>query len=252
MAFFIDLNCDLGESYFEKKIGNDREILPYITSCNIACGMHGGDPLTIQNTIDLALKHGVNIGAHPSYPDLDNFGRKPMSLSEEELKACLRFQIGAIREMTRLKGGKIRHVKPHGALYNAAADSFQVSKVIVDVIKEFDSSLILLGMANSEMEIVAKQFDVPFVSEVFADRNYTNNGKLVPRDHENSIVNSESQVLHRCLKMVKENIIISEDNKELSLSGKSICIHGDTDNALHLVKTLDSGFQINGIKIQSF
>lgn len=252
MNFSIDLNCDLGESYFEKKIGNDSEIIPFISSCNIACGMHGGDPMTIQTTIDLALKNNVNIGAHPSFPDLENFGRKYMSLSEEELKACLRFQIGAVNEMTKLRGGKLRHVKPHGALYNTAAKDAVLSRVIVDVIKEIDSELILLGMAGSEMQHVANEYNLPFVAEVFADRNYTDNGELVARSFGNAVIENEIEVSERCFKMVRDKTILSENLKEFHVDGKSICVHGDTFNAVNLVKSIHAKFDRNNIKIERF
>ena len=252
MKLSIDLNCDLGESYFENKIGNDAEIIPYISSCNIACGLHGGDPFTIQNTIDLALKHKLNIGAHPSFPDLENFGRKFMRLSEDELKACLRFQIGAVNEMTKLRGGKLRHVKPHGALYNAAAKDQDLSKIMIDVLKEFDSDLILLGMENSEMEKIAKEFNVPFVAEVFADRNYTDTGELVARSFTHAVIEDKDVVTERCLKMVMENSILSENGKELYITGQSICIHGDTLNAVSLVKSIYAKFESNNIRIQKF
>jgi UPF0271 protein len=248
----IDLNCDLGESYFDKKVGNDSEIIPFISSCNIACGLHGGDPLTIQNTIDLALKYNVNIGAHPSFPDLENFGRKYMNLSAEELKACLRFQIGAIAEITSLRGGKIRHVKPHGALYNAAAKDFELATNIVSVLKEFKLDLCLLGMANSQMEKAAKLQNVEFIGEIFADRNYTDTGELVSRSFDHAIVKEENKVAVRCMKMVVDHKIITENNVELDLKGQSICIHGDTLNALRLVKSIHTAFKEGGIQIQSF
>ena len=248
----IDLNCDLGESYFDKRIGNDSEIIPFISSCNIACGMHGGDPLTIQNTVDLALKHHVNIGAHPSFPDLENFGRKYMRLSAEELKACLRFQIGAVVEMSSLRGGKLRHVKPHGALYNAAAKDFELASHIVSVLKEFKLDLCLLGMVNSELEKAAKLQGVGFIGEVFADRSYTDSGELVARSFSHAVIEDEKKVAERCFKMVAENKILSENNIELDLQGQSICVHGDTSNAVSLVKSINDAFKEGGIQIQSF
>lgn len=252
MDYSIDLNCDLGESYFEKKVGNDSGIIPFISSCNIACGLHGGDPLTIQKTIDLALENNVNIGAHPSFPDLENFGRKHMNLSKEELKACLRFQIGVVREMTRLRGGVLRHVKPHGALYNAAAKDSKLSKIIVTVLKEFDANLMLLGMANSEMESAAERYNVPFVAEVFADRNYTDLGELVSRKYEHAVIDEGSEIVERCLKMVKDKTILSENLKELNIEGQSICLHGDTNNAVSVVRTIHDNFLKSGVKIEGF
>lgn len=252
MQYSVDLNCDLGESYFEKKVGNDSKIIPFISSCNVACGLHGGDPFTIQNTVDLALKYNLNIGAHPSFPDLENFGRKYMHLSEEELKACLRFQIGALVNLTSLRGGKLRHIKPHGALYNAAAKDFELALAIVDVIKEYDLGLSLLGMGNSEMEKAAKHQNIEFISEVFADRNYTDNGDLVSRSFSHSVIEDTDIVTQRCLRMVIDHKIFSENNMELNLEGQSICVHGDTSTAVSLVMSIHSTFKNSNIDIKPF
>ena len=252
MKYSVDLNCDIGESYYDHLVGNDTAIMPYISSCNIACGFHGGDPLTIQNAIDDALTHNVNIGAHPSFPDLENFGRKYMSLSAEELKACLRYQIGVLENMSRKRGGELKHVKPHGALYNAAAKDIELSKVIVEVMREFDKDLILLGMANSEMEKAAVVLKTPFVSETFADRNYTDSGALVSRAFENAVIENEKLVVDRCLQMVFHNKITSEHGNLLKRNAQSICVHGDTQNAVALVKALRRGFAKNSIQVQSF
>lgn len=252
MKFSIDLNCDLGESYFTRKIGDDAAIIPYISSCNIACGLHGGDPLTIQKAIDLALKNGVNIGAHPSFPDLANFGRKYMKLSEEELKACLRVQIGMLKQMTELRGGELRHIKPHGALYNAAAEDKELSRIIVEVINEFDSDLLLLGLAGSKMETVSKEMGLKFVPELFADRGYTDKGKLVSRQQPNAVIENPDEVSKRCVKMVQERTVITNLNTNLIVEGKSICVHGDTPNALGLVQSIHKAFELGQIEIKKF
>ena len=248
----IDLNCDLGESYYENVIGNDTEIMPYISSCNIACGFHGGDSLTIQKTIDLAIKYGVSIGAHPSFPDLENFGRKYMKLSAEELAACLRYQIGVLYAVTKLRGGTLKHVKPHGALYNAASIDFDLAVQIGKVIKEIDENLVFLGMANSEMEKAANYLEIPFAKEVFADRNYTDDGFLVPRINKNAVITNEKSVLDRSLKMVLEQNIVTENKKNILLKPDSICVHGDTPNATKLVKELNLSLKKNNIKITAF
>lgn len=252
MSEFVDLNCDLGESYFNEKIGNDASIIPYISSCNIACGLHGGDPLTIQNAIDLALKNDVNIGAHPSFPDKQNFGRKFMHLSKEELVACLRFQIGAVLQMIRLNGGKMRHVKPHGALYNAAVNDFELASIIVSVIKEFDADLCLLGMGGSKMQEAAINAQIEFIPEVFADRNYTDQGSLVSREFDNAIIEDVKIVGSRCLKMVTEGTLLTDRNNELVVDAKSICVHGDTQNALSLVRSIHKAFELEKIEIKGF
>lgn len=252
MKYSVDLNCDIGESYYDHLVGNDVEIIPHISSCNIACGLHGGDPLTIQKAVENALFYNVNIGAHPSFPDLENFGRRYMNLSAEELKACLRYQIGVLSAMTSNRGGDLRHVKPHGALYNAAAKDFELSKLIVEVIQEFGRDLCLLGMANSEMEKAALFFKQPFISEVFADRNYTDSGALVARKYKNAVIEDEKLVVDRCLQMVFKNEVMSESKKILQINCQSICVHGDTNNAVNLVKELGSGFAENSIEVKAF
>lgn len=252
MAYSVDLNCDIGESYFTKIIGNDAEVMPFISSCNIACGLHGGDPLTIQKAIESALSHKVNIGAHPSFPDMENFGRKYMNLSSEELKACLRFQIGALDSMTKNRGGVLRHVKPHGALYNTAAKEYEISKIIVDVIKEFSEEIVLLGMANSEMEKVAEIENIPFIAEVFADRNYTDEGLLVSRGYKNAVITDEKLVVDRSVQMILKNEIMSVNNKKIEINAQSICVHGDTKNALNLLKSLRTGFANQEIEVRPF
>lgn len=252
MQYSVDLNCDIGESYFTNIVGNDTNIIPHISSCNIACGLHGGDPLTIQNAIDNALLHNVNIGAHPSFPDLQNFGRKFMKLSSDELKACLRYQIGVLNSMTHQRGGNLVHVKPHGALYNAAAEDIELSRIIIEVMQEFQSDLILLGMANSKLENAAKERNIPFVSEVFADRNYTHEGKLVSREFDKALITNEVLVVNRCIQMVCDSKIRSVSGQEIDLEAQSICVHGDTENALGLLKSIRTGFAKSSIVVKSF
>jgi UPF0271 protein len=247
----VDLNCDLGESYYDKRIGNDSSIIPLISSCNIACGFHGGDPLTIQNAIDLALKNNVNIGAHPSFPDLENFGRKFMKLSAEELKACLNFQIGALYSMVAVSGSKLKHVKPHGALYNAAANDFELASIIVEVVKKIDKDLILLGMSNSEMKRACEINNLKFVSEVFADRNYTKEGLLVSRALDSAVIHNIDEVKNHALKMVLNEGLVVEDTF-VNLKAESICVHGDNREALDMVKKLLEHFEENNIQIASF
>jgi len=234
----IDLNCDVGESYYEKLIGNDKEVIPLISSCNIACGFHGGDPVTIQKTIERALQFGVHIGAHPSFPDLENFGRKYMKLSSEELKACLQYQIGALRAMTKAQGGILKHVKPHGELYNAAALDFELSVEIIEIIKDLDGDLFFLGMASSEMEKAAEYLKYPFISEAFADRNYTDAGTLVPRSNANAVIENLDTASSQSLSMVLNNVLVTETKKEIYINPTSICVHGDNSAAIKLIKAL--------------
>lgn len=248
----IDLNCDIGESYYDKSVGNDREIIPLLSSCNIACGFHGGDPLTIQNAIGLALKSDVGIGAHPSFPDLENFGRNYMPMSAEALDACLKYQIGALSAMVQQQGGKLQHVKPHGALYNAAAVDYELALRIATSIHEIDDTLYLMGMAHSKMEQAAKDAGLLFVPEAFADRNYTDDGKLVSRANANALVEDTGQVLERTLKMIIDKEVVTAEGNAIKIHAASICVHGDTSNAVALLKAIRFGCKETNVTIQSF
>lgn len=248
----VDLNCDVGESYHSNSIGNDAALMPYITSCNIACGFHGGDPFTIQKTIQLAIKNNVSIGAHPSFPDLENFGRKFVKMAAEDLIACLEYQIAALKGMTELQGGTLAHVKPHGALYNAAATDYELAFLLAKTIQKIDEKLIFLGLGNSQMEKACLQLNVPFVKEFFGDRSYTDEGLLVSRTKSNALITNYNLLEKQVVKAVKEGKVISENNKEIFISAESICIHGDTENATDLVKNLHRSFIENGIEIKSF
>lgn len=248
----IDLNCDVGESYYDTIIGNDREIIPLISSCNIACGFHGGDPLTIHNAIELALKSDVAVGAHPSFPDLENFGRTYMAMSSEALEACLLYQIGALQSMVRAQGGKLQHVKPHGALYNAAVTDFELALSIAKTIQKIDSSLFLLGMAHSEMEKAAAHVGTRFAAEAFADRSYTAAGSLVSRSSANAVLKDLRMVAARTNRMIVSKEIEAENGTVLKVDSASICVHGDTENAIDLIREIRSECEKNNIQIQSF
>lgn len=248
----IDLNCDVGEAYYDNLVGNDRELIPLVSSCNIACGFHGGDPLTIQKAIERALKYETNIGAHPSYPDLEHFGRKEMQISVSELKACLRYQIGALQQMVKSKGGLLKHVKPHGALYNAAAKDFDLAVAIGEVLREVDPKLVFLGMSNSQMEKAATHLNLPFVSEVFADRRYDTNGFLLSRDQKGAVLSSDQERAHQALEMLINQTVTAVSGKIIPLKPESICIHGDSKNALASVVYLKQLLLKNKIEVKAF
>lgn len=248
----IDLNCDVGETYYDKVVGNDRALIPLVSSCNIACGFHGGDPHTIQKAIEQSLKSQTNIGAHPSYPDLENFGRKEMHLSVSELKACLRYQIGALQQMVKSKGGILKHVKPHGALYNAAAKDFDLAVAIGEVLQEVDPKLVFLGMSNSQMEKAAAYLNVSFVSEVFTDRRYDTNGFLLSRDREGAVMSSDQERAHQALGMLKDQTVSSVSGVKIPVKPESICIHGDSKNAVAFVVYLKELLLKNKIEVKAF
>ncbi|HBZ26537.1 MAG: lactam utilization protein LamB [Bacteroidetes bacterium RIFOXYA12_FULL_40_10] len=246
----IDINCDMGESYGEIIIGNDSAIMPFISSANIACGFHGGDPLTIEKTICLALKYGVSVGAHPSYNDLKGFGRRPMHLSKAELRSAILYQVGALKSMTETLGGVLNHVKPHGALYNSASSNYEMSRVIAETIKEIDPSLKLVCLSQSKMIDAAHDVGLPYISEAFADRAYNDDGSLVSRDIPGAVITNEDKVVERVLLMITEGVVETINGKVISIQADTICIHGDNEQAPNLAKAIYSELTERGVTIR--
>jgi UPF0271 protein len=234
----IDINCDMGESYGQVKIGNDAAIMPFISSANIACGFHGGDPVVIERTICLALKYGVAVGAHPGYHDLEGFGRRPVNMSREELRSSLLYQVGALKSMTESLGGRLVHVKPHGAMYNLAAADYETARIICDTVKEIDSSLVLFCLAGSSMCEAAKDAGLAFASEIFADRAYNEDGSLMPRNLPGAVIHDPEIMLERALAMIG------------AWRRDTICIHGDNESAPGFVRMLHHELTVRGIKIE--
>jgi 5-oxoprolinase (ATP-hydrolysing) subunit A len=228
----IDLNCDLGESFGTYTKGNDQKILEKITSANIACGFHAGDPQTMRRTVSLALKNGVKIGAHPGYPDIEGFGRRNMDISPDEIYSLILYQTGALYGVVKAQGGHLSHVKPHGALYNRAATDKAAARAISQAVFDFDRSLTLFGLANSEMITAGNEIGLRTASEVFADRTYQSDGSLTPRTKEGAVIHDEEQALSQVVKMVNEKKVISIDGVEIPISADTVCLHGDNEKAL--------------------
>lgn len=243
----IDINCDMGESYGNFKVGNDETIFPHITSCNIACGFHGGDPITIDKTIIQAIKHGVRIGAHPSYPDLMGFGRRNMDLSAEELYALVRYQVSALKGMTESLGGQLSYVKPHGALYNTAANSIIVSKTILNAVRSIDKKIAVMGLAGSIMEQIARVKKISFIAEAFADRQYTDEGKLLSRREEGAVIHDPFKSAEQVISIVKDQRVISNTGNFIPIQAQSICIHGDNPSAVGILLQIENLMKQNGI-----
>ncbi|MBP5443568.1 MAG: 5-oxoprolinase subunit PxpA, partial [Treponema sp.] len=220
----IDLNCDLGESFGNYKIGMDEEVIKYISSANIACGFHASDPLVMAKTVSLAKDNGVSIGAHPGYPDLVGFGRRNMNVSPEDLKAMVQYQIGALNAFCKANGVKMNHVKPHGAMYNMAAKDERLALAIAAGIAEVDDSLILLGLSGSELLKAANQVGLKCANEVFADRAYEEDGSLVARTKAGAIITNEKEVIERVVKMIKEQKVKTITGKEITICPHSICV----------------------------
>ena len=248
----IDLNCDLGESFGAYKMGLDEEVLPYVTSANIACGFHGGDPLVMEKTVALCKKYGVRAGAHPGFPDLVGFGRRNMSLSPKEVKASVMYQIGALKAFCNGAGIRLCHLKPHGALYNMAAKDYELAKAICQAVKEVDNSLILLALSGSEMLRAAKDTGLLAASEVFADRAYQSDGSLVPRSREGALIEDEDLAVRRVIRMAKEGVVEAIDGSTITIEAHSVCVHGDGVKALEFVKKIREGLLEAGIEVKGF
>lgn len=247
--FKIDLNSDLGESFGTYKLGMDEEVIQLVSSANIACGYHASDPLVMNQTILLAREHGIKIGAHPGFPDLMGFGRRNMVVSTSEAKAYMLYQMGALDAFCRSNQVKMQHVKPHGALYNMAAKDSVLAEAICEAIASFDPNLILLGLAGSQMIKAAKKKGLRVASEIFADRAYEEDGTLVDRRKEGSMITEEDLAIARMVRVVKKGIITSITGEDISVEAHSICVHGDGEKALLFVQRLHEVFATEGIAI---
>lgn len=247
----IDLNCDLGESFGNYKIGLDEEVIKFISSANIACGFHASDPLVMAKTVSLAKENGVKVGAHPGFPDLVGFGRRNMNVSAAELKAMVQYQIGALSSFCKSNGVKMNHVKPHGAMYNMAAKDSKLALAIAEGIAEVDDSLILLGLSGSEMLEAAKKVGLKSAAEVFADRNYEEDGSLVARTKPDAIIADENEGIERVIKMIKFHKVKAVTGKEIEICPDSICVHGDNPKALNFVKIIRERLLSENIKIET-
>ena len=239
----IDLNSDLGEG-----AAFDAEIIPLVTSANIACGFHAGDSVLMQKTVDICLASGAALGAHPGYPDKENFGRTKMNVTPEEVYAFTLYQVGALGAFAKAKGAKLEHVKPHGAMYNMAAKDPALSLAIVDAVRDYDSNLILLALSGSEMIKAAKQRGLRYASEVFADRAYEADGSLRARTLEGSMITDENEAIERVIRMVKEGKVKAYTGEDVEIEAHSVCVHGDSAKALDFVKALNRAFSENDIK----
>jgi len=246
----IDINCDLGETSLADGPGNDDAIMPFISSVNIACGFHAGDPLTIEQTVRSAIRNNVSIGAHPGYPDRENFGRRAMNMSHEELRAMILYQAGAVKAMAEAAGARMRHVKPHGALYNTAAVDYELSMVIVRAVKDLDSSLILVGQSGSQLIKAARDAGLACASEVFADRAYNDDGTLVARSVEGAVLHDTEVMIRRVIRMIREKVVETVSGKIIPIEAETVCIHGDNEAATEFVKKLAEALKAEGISIR--
>jgi UPF0271 protein len=248
----IDLNADVGESFGVYKLGLDEEVMPLISSANIACGFHAGDPAVMRRTITLARKHGVAAGAHPGLPDLLSFGRRYMDASLGEIKDYLIYQIGALQATARMQGLKLQHVKPHGALYNMAVQNVHIWETAAEVIAGLDKDLILVALAgpkSKEVQAIGTHYGIRIALEFFADRTYNPNGSLVSRQDPDAIIQDHHLAAKRVLKMATEGKVIAKGGREISLEADTVCVHGDNPAAVALARKIREMLASAGIGI---
>ncbi|EMR04604.1 LamB/YcsF family protein [Cesiribacter andamanensis] len=248
----IDLNCDMGESFGAYRIGQDQALMPYITSANIACGFHGGDPAVMRQTVALALQHGVALGAHPGLPDLQGFGRRPLQISAREAYELVLYQTGALSAFARAAGSSLRHVKPHGALYNMAAAAPSLARAIAEAVYHFDPQLILFGLAGSALVKAGQQRGLATAQEVFADRTYQQNGALTPRNQTGALIEDADVAVGQVLRMLREGRVQSVQGSDVALQADTVCLHGDGPHALDFARQLHARLQQEGVRLQPF
>lgn len=252
MIYQVDLNSDLGESFGPWKMGMDKEVLSHVTSANIACGWHAGDPLVMDKTLGLCKEAGVAAGAHPGYPDLMGFGRRNLAASPAEVKAYVKYQLGAFAAFARTKGVRIQHVKPHGAMYNMAGKDIKLARAIAEAVAEHDKDICLLALAGSKMLDAAQEIGLRAASEVFADRAYEEDGSLVARSKEGSMIEDEEEAIERMTRVIKTGKIRAITGKDIDIRCDSICVHGDGEKALAFVRRIRDRLTENGIAIRPF
>lgn len=245
----IDLNCDLGESFGAYKIGLDSEVIPFISSANVACGYHASDPVVMSKTVKMCKEYGVHIGAHPGFPDLLGFGRRNMNVSPSDAKAYVMYQIGALDAFCKANRVKIQHIKPHGALYNMAGKDYNLAKAICEGIYEINSAYILLGPSGSILLKAAEDTGLRSASEVFADRAYTDDGSLVPRTSEGAMITDENIMISRVVRMIKNGEVETISGKIIPIKADSVCVHGDGAKAVEFVKLIRKELTESGIEI---
>lgn len=248
----IDLNSDLGESYGAWTMGDDEAMLRLVSSANVACGFHAGDPSTLRRVCSSAVDNGVRIGAQVSYPDLAGFGRRHMHIDPDELRDVVLYQLGALDGFAQVAGAAVTYVKPHGALYHATIDDAPTARAVVEASREYDPSSAILGLPGSELLRAAEAAGLEAVTEAFADRAYLGDGRLVPRRDPDSVITDPAAVAARAVRLAVEHEIVAIDGTIVSVHARSICIHGDTPGAVQLAQAVRAGLEVAGIAIHPF
>ena len=244
-AQLVDLNGDVGEG-----VGHDSQLIPLLTSVNIACGGHAGDDDTMRTTISVARHYNVAIGAHPSYPDRQHFGRRSMSLTDNEVERCIAWQLQTLAAIAASENVRLRHVKPHGALYNVAARDAGVADAVARATAAFDASLMLVGLAGSELIAAGMRAGLRPLHEVFADRGYSSDGMLVPRDQPGAVLDDIRVIVPRAVRMVRDGLVTASDGRDVAVRADTICVHSDTPGAVALAAALRQGLIDAGIEIR--
>jgi len=248
----IDLNCDMGESFGAWTMGLDAEAMPLVSSANVACGFHASDPGTMRRTVRLAKQHGVSVGAHPSYPDLVGFGRRDLQLSPDQVRDDVTYQLGALWAFCRAEGIPLRHVKPHGALYNASARDAELAQAVADAVRSIDPALVLVGLAGSEHGRAAERAGLPHVAEAFADRAYLADGSLAPRGTPGAVLHDPARIADRVARMVEDHAIEAIDGASVPFAARTICVHGDNPAAVEIIRAIRARLSQAGIAVRPF
>lgn len=248
---YIDVNCDMGESYGNFQIGHDDDIMPYITSCNIACGFHGGDPYHIEKTIEKAIQYGLSIGAHPSYPDLAGFGRRYMAIPAHQLKSLIKYQVGALKSLVEYRGANLDYVKPHGALYNRMSVDVKEAQTVIEAIKELDPQLKIMIMAGGRAQDVAEKLEARVITEAFMDRRYTAPTLLAERTSKDAVILNGKEAVEQFIRLVSRHEVRGLSGEIYRVHPQSICVHGDNPSAVEILKNLHKEIKNSNILLKS-
>jgi UPF0271 protein len=247
----IDLNCDMGESFGPWRMGDDEAILANVTSASIACGFHAGDAATMRRTVQAAVARGVAVGAHPSLPDLQGFGRREMRVTPQEAYELVLYQIGALEAFVRAEGASMQHVKPHGALYNMAARDASLATAVAQAVRDFDRGLVLFGLAGSALIRAGHEAGLPVASEVFADRTYQPNGSLTPRGERDALIHEVDTAVAQVRRMVIDREVQAVDGSVVSIEADTLCIHGDAPGAALFARTIRAELEAAGVVVRA-
>lgn len=250
MARWIDLNCDLGESYGPWRMGHDDEVLAFVTSANIACGFHAGDPSTMQRTVALAVRVGVAVGAHPGLPDRLGFGRRAMAVTPDETYAMVLYQVGALAAVARAAGTVLSHVKPHGALYTMAGREPALAEAIAAATRDAGEGLVLVGQSGSESEAAAARLGVPFAAEVFADRTYLADGTLTPRQRPDAFIRDPEAASARIVEILEGGVVRAVSGEMVPVRADTVCVHGDNPEAVAFARAVRAALERAGVELR--